>query len=134
MQASVKWQGDLKFNGTTEKGHQVLMDGNQGTEGSSPMELVMMAAGGCASVDVVSILQKAKQQVQDVEVKLSGERVDAVPSIFSKIHLHFVVTGTGVSEKHVERAVNLSADKYCSVAIMLSKGVEMSHSFEVVGA
>lgn len=134
MQASVKWQGELKFEGTTEAGHKVLMDGNKGAEGASPMELVMMAAGGCASVDVVSILQKAKQDVADVEVKLSGERVDAVPAIFSKIHLHFVVSGKGVSEKHVERAVNLSADKYCSVAIMLGKAVEMSHSFEVVEA
>ena len=131
MQATVKWQHDLVFEGTTENGNTVLMDGNK-QEAATPMEMVMMAAASCSSVDVVSILEKAKQEVSGVEVKLDGERVDAVPAVFSKIHLHFVVRGKNVSEKHVERAVNLSADKYCSVSIMLGKSVEITHSFEVV--
>ncbi|MDF2179204.1 OsmC family protein [Aliiglaciecola sp. CAU 1673] len=131
MQASVKWVDGLRFMGTSDSGHAVVMDGDKASA-ASPMEMVLMAAGSCSSVDVVNILQKAKQQVSGVEVKLSGERADAVPAVFTKIHLHFVVSGQGISDKHVERAVNLSADKYCSVSIMLGKSVEVTHSFEVV--
>ncbi|MBN7819186.1 OsmC family protein [Bowmanella sp. Y26] len=133
MQASVKWLDGYRFVGTSDSGHAVVMDGDK-QSAASPMEMVMMAAGSCASVDVVSILKKAKQKVSGVEVKLSGERADAVPAVFTKLHLHFVVSGQGVSEKHVERAVNLSAEKYCSVSIMLGKSVEVGHSFEVVEA
>lgn len=131
MQASVKWVDGLKFLGTSGSGHAVVMDGDK-TCAPSPMEMVLMAAGSCSSVDVVNILQKAKQQVSGVEVKLSGERADAVPAVFTKIHLHFVVSGQGISSKHVERAVNLSAEKYCSVSIMLGKAVEVTHSFEII--
>ncbi|GGD62698.1 OsmC family protein [Lacimicrobium alkaliphilum] len=130
MQASVKWLDNQRFVGTSDSGHAVVMDGDKATA-ATPMEMVMMAAGSCASVDVVSILKKARQQVTGVEVQLSGERADAVPAVFTKMNLHFVVTGFDVSDKHVERAVNLSADKYCSVSIMLGKSVDISHSFEV---
>jgi putative redox protein len=97
----------------------------------TPMEMLLMSAGACSSVDVVSILQKAKQQVTACRVELSGDRVDSIPRVFSKIHLHFVVTGFNVSEKHVERAVNLSAEKYCSVSIMLQQAMTVTHSFAV---
>jgi len=133
MKASVKWVDNMTFLGRSESGHNVVFDaGNSDTGAPSPMEMVLMSAGCCSSVDVVSILEKARQKVTDVEVKVDGERADSVPRVFTKIHLHFVVTGASVSEKHVERAVNLSADKYCSVALMLAKGLEVTHSFEVV--
>ncbi|AWL10637.1 hypothetical protein HMF8227_00129 [Saliniradius amylolyticus] len=131
MKANVQWAGQDRFIATSEAKHAVVMDANKGETAPSPMEMVLMSAGSCSSVDVVSILQKARQDITDVQVELSGERASGVPAVFTKIHLHFVVTGHAVSEKHVERAVNLSADKYCSVAIMLSKAVEISHSFEI---
>jgi putative redox protein len=96
--------------------------------------MVLMSAGCCSSVDVVSILKKSRQNVSDCEVIVTGERADTVPKVFTKIHLNFIVTGVDVAAKHVERAVNLSADKYCSVALMLAKGLEVTHSFEVIEA
>lgn len=135
MKATVKWVGDETFLGRSETGHNVVFDGNS-TDGSAPtpMEMVLMSTGACSSVDVVSILEKSRQKVTDVQVVLDGERAETVPRVFTKIHLHFQVTGYDVSEKHVERAVNLSADKYCSVALMLAKGLEVTHSFEVIAA
>lgn len=134
MEARVQWLSDLTFVATSGSGHQVVMDGNQGKRAASPMEMVLMAAGSCASVDVVSILEKARQAVRGVEVKLTAERADATPAVFTTMNLHFIVTGTDVSEKHVERAVSLSAEKYCSVSIMLGSSVEVTHSFEVISA
>ncbi|NRQ41086.1 OsmC family protein [Rheinheimera sp. YQF-2] len=132
MQASVKWHHDNTFVGISGSGHAVVFDGNKdGSTAPSPMEMVLMAAGACSSVDVVSILKKARQQVLGCEVKLSGERADTVPKVFTKLHLHFEVTGISLSEKQVERAVQLSADKYCSVSIMLSGSVAITHSFSV---
>jgi putative redox protein len=132
MQASVKWHNDNTFVGISGSGHAVVFDGNKdGSTAPSPMEMVLMAAGACSSVDVVSILKKARQQVLGCEVKLSGERADTVPKVFTKLHLHFEVTGISLSEKQVERAVQLSADKYCSVSIMLSGSVAITHSFSV---
>ncbi|RUO53709.1 MULTISPECIES: OsmC family protein [Pseudidiomarina] len=130
MQANVQWQNDLVFTATTGSGQSVQMDGNK-TAAASPMELVLAAAGGCSSVDVVSILEKARQDVTAVRCEVNGERADAVPAVFTKIHLHFVVTGRDVAEKHVERAVQLSAEKYCSVAKMLEASVTMTHSFSI---
>lgn len=132
MKATVKWIGEELFLGQSESGHSVVLDANGGETAPSPMENVLISLGGCSSVDVVSILEKARQDVTGVSVELDGTRVDAVPALFTKIHLNFVVTGKGVSEKHVERAVNLSADKYCSVALMLNKAVDITHSFEIV--
>lgn len=131
MQATVKWQNGLCFESTTESGHKIIMDGTK-ENGASPMEMVMMCAGNCASIDIVMILEKARQNITGVEVKLEGERVDAVPAVFSKIHMHFVVSGKDLSEKQVKRAVNLSMEKYCSVSIMLKEAVEITHSFETL--
>ena len=105
-----------------------------GSDGAapSPMEMVLMSVGGCSSVDVVSILKKTKQDFSSVDVQLTAERAETAPRVFTKINLHFVVTGNNVSEKHLERAVSLSAEKYCSVALMLDKTVEITHSHEVV--
>ncbi len=135
MQAKVKWLDDLTFVGRSGSGHTVVFDANrEDSSAPSPMETLLMSAGACSSVDVVSILQKARQQVQGCEVTLTAERADTVPKVFTKIHLHFEVTGHSLSEKQVERAVMLSADKYCSVSIMLSKSVAVSHSFSVKDA
>lgn len=100
----------------------------------SPMEMLLMSAGACSSVDVVSILQKARQQVLHCEVKLTAERADSIPRVFTKMHLHFEVTGVSLNEKQVARAVELSADKYCSVSLMLAKSVQVSHSYSVKAA
>lgn len=132
MQANVKWVGEETFLGTSESGHTIVLDANGGKLAPSPLENVLISLGGCSSVDVVSILAKTKQKVSGCEVQIDGTRVDTVPKLFSKIHLHFVITGTDVQAKHVERAVNLSADKYCSVALMLNKAVEITHDFEIV--
>lgn len=132
MKSQVTWSKELQFTGLSESGHKIVMDGNQGKIGPSPMELVLMAAGGCSSVDVVSILEKARQAVSDCRVELEGTRSDSVPRVYTAIHLHFVVSGKDLSEKHVARAVDLSMEKYCSVSLMLAKAAEVTHSFETV--
>ena len=133
LHATVSWAGDSNFIGRSGTGHAVVFDSNKDNGvAPTPMEMLLMSAGACSSVDVVSILQKAKQQVTNCRVVLSGERVDSIPRVFEKIHLHFEVTGFNVSEKHVERAVNLSAEKYCSVSIMLQQAMTVTHSFAVL--
>ena len=134
MEAQVKWLGEELFMGTSESGHTMVLDANSGNLAPSPMEAVLISLGGCSSVDVVSILQKARQSIIGCHVDISGTRVDSVPALFEKIHLHFVITGADVAAKHVERAVNLSADKYCSVALMLNAKVDITHDFEIVAS
>ncbi|NKI75647.1 OsmC family protein [Dickeya sp. CFBP 2040] len=132
MQARVKWVEGLTFLGESASGHQLLMDGNAGDKAPSPMEMVLMAAGGCSAIDVVSILQKGRHDVADCEVRLTSERREEAPRLFTAINLHFIVTGKGLNDKVVERAVSLSAEKYCSVALMLEKAVKVTHSHEVI--
>ena len=132
MKAQVKWLGEELFLGTSESGHTQILDANGGNLAPSPLESVLIALGGCSSVDVVSILQKARQNIMGCTVEISGTRVDTVPKLFSAIHLHFVITGNNVKEKHVERSVALSADKYCSVALMLNGNVTISHDFTII--
>ncbi|AVJ19648.1 OsmC family protein [Serratia rhizosphaerae] len=131
MQARVKWVEGLTFLGESASGHQVLMDGSAGEKAPSPMEMVLMSVGGCSAIDVVSILQKGRNDVRDCEVKLSSQRRDEPPRTFTAINLHFIVSGKGLSDKVVERAVNLSAEKYCSVSLMLSQAATVTHSFEI---
>jgi putative redox protein len=131
MRARVKWVEGLTFLGESASGHQILMDGNAGEKSPSPMEMLLMSAGGCSAIDVVSILQKGRHDVRHCEVELTSERREEVPRIFIHINLHFVVTGKDLTDKAVERAVSLSAEKYCSVSLMLSKAVSVTHSFEV---
>jgi putative redox protein len=130
MSAVVEWRQDNIFSATSGSGHELVMDGDR-EQAASPMELVLMAAGGCSSVDVVSILGKARQQVSACRCDVTGQRADATPAVFTDIHLHFVVTGHAVAAQHVERAVALSADKYCSVAKMLEASVRITHSFAI---
>jgi putative redox protein len=137
MQATVKWVDGRLFVGESGSGHAVVMDGPPDHGGRNmgvrPMEMILLGVGGCSSFDVIDILQKGRHDVIDCITELTAERVDAVPAVFSKIHLHFKVTGRNLSAVAVERAVKLSAEKYCSASIMLSKaGVEITHDFEVL--
>ncbi len=132
MNAQVKWIGEELFLGTSESGHTLTMDANGGNLAPSPLENILMSLGGCSSVDVVSILQKARQDISGCTVEISSTRVESVPKLFSDIHLHFVITGNAIKEKHVERAITLSAEKYCSVALMLNGKVNITHDYAIV--
>ncbi len=135
MKVRIKWIEDVAFMGESETGHAVVMDGapeNGGRNiGMRPMEMLLIGMGGCTSFDVVTILKKSRQNVVDCVAEISAERADEVPKVFTKIHVHFVVTGHQLNEKQVERAVSLSAEKYCSASIMLSKSVEITHDYEI---
>ncbi|HGN2046889.1 TPA: OsmC family protein [Proteus mirabilis] len=131
MEARVKWVEDLSFVGESSSGHQVMMDGNSGDKAPSPMEMVLIAAGGCSAIDVVNILRKGRHQVTDCEVKLTSKRREEAPRLFTDINLHFIVSGKALTDKIVERAVQLSAEKYCSVSLMLGKAANITHSFEI---
>ena len=139
MKATIKWVDNAMFLAESGSGHSVVMDGPEDHGGRNmgvrPMEMLLMGMGGCTSFDVMSILSKQRQDVVDCRAEIEAERADEVPSVFTKIHIHFVVTGKKLRENAVEKAVALSAEKYCSASIMLEKGgVEISHSFEVVAA
>ncbi|MBU5617319.1 OsmC family protein [Psychrobacter sp. TAE2020] len=132
LKASVTWQQDKAFMGVAPSGHEVQIDADK-EKGASPMELILLGLGGCASYDVVSILQKSRQEVKDVRCELSAQRAETVPAVYTAIHMHFVVTGTDIADKQVERAIKLSAEKYCSASRMLVQGgVEITHGFEVI--
>jgi len=136
MQGRVKWVENALFLAQSGSGHTITIDGPPDGGGQNlgvrPMEMVLLAVGGCSAYDVVHILKKARQPVTDCEVKLEAERADATPAVFTKIHMHFIVKGKkALKEAQVERAVSLSAEKYCSASIMLSKSVDITHSFEV---
>ncbi len=139
MQASITWGGNAKFVGKTGSGHEVVMDGppDHGGEnqGPRPMEMLLLGLGACTSFDVMMILKKSKADVTDCIAEINAERADAVPSVFTKIHIHFVVTGNDLKEATVKRAISLSAEKYCSASIMLEKGgVEITHDYEIRAA
>ena len=136
MKARVKLIEGVSFVGQSESGHSVVMDGPPDSGGRNlgirPMEMVLIGLGGCSSFDVVHILRKARQQVTDCIADLSAERADTDPKVFTRIHVHFTVTGKGLDPKRVEQAVKLSAEKYCSASIMLGKVADITHDFEVV--
>jgi len=139
MKASVRWVGDAMFLGESGSGHTVVMDGPPEHGGRNvgirPMEMLLLGVGGCSSFDVMDILKKSRQAVLSCEARLEADRADTVPAVFTRIHIHFVVKGDNLKENHVKRAVALSADKYCSASIMLTKaGVEMTHSYEIVSS
>lgn len=136
MKIQVAWQQDASFVGQTQAGHRVIMDGppDQGGKdlGPRPMELLLMGLGGCTSFDVVSILRKMRQPVEDCRVEIEAERAAEVPAVFTRIHIHFIVTGQGLKEALVRRAVKLSAEEYCSASLMLERGgVAISHGYEI---
>jgi putative redox protein len=136
MKARVQWIGERSFVGSTESGHSVVLGTAFGEEGRKPgpsaMELVLIGAGGCSAWDVVNILEKGRAAIDEVEVRLDADRAEQEPRVFTRIHLHFVVTGRGLDPTRVERAIALSVDKYCSAIQMLIKTAAVTHGFEVV--
>ncbi|HEY3487939.1 MAG TPA: OsmC family protein [Gammaproteobacteria bacterium] len=137
MKARIKWLDHMSFVGESGSGHSVVMDASPDDGGRNlgvrPMEMVLLGLGGCTAIDVMLILQKARQSVEDCSIDVSAERATEVPKVFTKIHLHYRVKGRDLSLKQVERAINLSAEKYCSVTRMLEKTAQLTHDFEVVG-
>ncbi len=135
MKARIKWVENVCFMGESETGHAVILDGapeNGGRNmGMRPMEMLLLGMGACTSFDVVTILKKARQAITDCVAEIDATRADEVPKVFTKIHVHFVVTGKNLNPVQVERAVKLSAEKYCSASIMLSKSVAITHDFEI---
>ena len=135
MKARVKWIEDMAYLAESGSGHGLVVDGPPELGGRNlgprPMELLLMGLGSCSAVDVVHILRRARQAVSDCVVDIEADRAAQTPKVFTAIRLHFVVTGDELSEHHVARAVNLSAEKYCSASIMLGKTVAISHSFEL---
>ena len=136
MKATVRWAGEASFVGKTESGHSVLMDGSPEfggqNRGARPMELLLLGMGGCTAFDVVLILRKARQGITDCVAQLSAERAPEDPKVFTRIHVHFTVTGRKLDAKRVEQALKLSAEKYCSASIMLAKTAEITHDFEII--
>lgn len=136
MKARVKWVEQSSFLGESESGHGVLMDAAPAAGGRNlgprPMEMLLLGTGGCTSIDVVSILKKSRQAVSDCYVELEAERANEDPKVFTRIHMHFVVKGKDIKPEVVERAIKLSAEKYCSASIMLGKTAAITHDFEIV--
>lgn len=138
MDCSVRWHQGMSFVAETGSGHLVCMDGSPDAGGRDlaprPMELLLAGTGGCTALDVVLILQRGRHQVTGCEVRLQAERAETDPKVFTRIDMHFVVTGKNLKPEAVERAVKLSAEKYCSASIMLGKTATIGHSFDVVEA
>jgi putative redox protein len=136
MKATVTWVQDAEFLGKSGSGHTVTMDGpaefGGKNNGIRPMEMLLVGLGGCTAFDVVHILKKARQPIAGCEVEVHADRAMIDPKVFTRIHIHFIVKGTGLKSTHVERAVRLSAEKYCSASIMLAKTAEITHDFEIV--
>lgn len=131
MKAEVKWVEDLKFVGKTDKKQEITFGAGDSTI-FSPMEMVLMAAGGCSSVDVVDGLKTAGQKVASVNAKLTTERRETAPRIFTQVNIHFEVSGDALDPEIVAKVAADSLEKYCSVCLMLGEGVEMTHSWEIV--
>ena len=139
MNARIKWVENVMFVAESGTGHAIVLDGAAESGGKNlgmrPMELMALGVGSCSSYDVVTILKKARQKITSCEAEISSKRVDSTPAVFESIHLHFKVAGSELSEKQVERAIELSADQYCSASIMLKNaGVVVTHDFEIIDA
>jgi putative redox protein len=136
MKVRVKWIENVAFVGETESSHSIVMDGAPEGGGRNigprPMETVLAGTGGCAAYDVVAILRKARQDITDCVVDVEADRAAEDPKVFTRIHFHFTIKGRNVKKEHVERAIHLSADKYCSASIMLGKTAKISHDYEIV--
>ena len=138
MKTTVKWTGDAGFSALSESGHTLIMDGppDHGgkNRGPRPMETVLMGMGGCTAFDVVHILRKGRQDITDCEAQIDSERAPEDPKVFTRIHIHFVIHGRRLSPAQVERAIKLSAEKYCSASIMLGKTAVITHDFDIIEA
>ena len=136
MEARVKWVEQRTFLGESGSGHTVVMDGAPDAGGRDlgvrPMEMLLLGMGGCTAFDVVDILQKGREPVEDVVIELSGERSEEIPKVFTRIDVKYIITGKGLNPDKVERAVHLSAGKYCSATIMMGATAEITHTIEIV--
>lgn len=136
MDVRIKWVDGAMFVGESGSGHTVVMDGPPDHGGRNmgirPMEMLLLGMGGCTSFDVLQILHKGRHDVVDCVTEISAQRVDTIPSVFSSIHVHFIITGRNLKESAVQRAIKLSAEKYCSASIMLGKAVTITHDFELI--
>lgn len=136
VKARVKWVESDRFMGESGSGHAVMMEGAPGEGevaiGIRPMEMLLLGMGGCSMFDVISILEKAREKVTGVVVEIEGERAGEIPKVYERIHAHYIVTGRGLKASAVERAIKLSAEKYCSATVMLAATAEVTHDFEIV--
>ncbi|MYB89331.1 MAG: OsmC family protein [Proteobacteria bacterium] len=136
MKVRVRWTDHMRFEAETGSGHSVVMDGPPDHGGQNlaarPMEMILVGMGGCSAFDVVHMLKKARQPVENCEVELHAERADAVPAVFTKIHLHFIVAGPDLDHRRVDRAIALSVEKYCSVIVMLRDSVDITYDYEIL--
>lgn len=136
MKARIKLSEGVTFIAESGSGHAIVVDGSPDVGGRNlgarPMELVLMGTGACSAIDVVLILRKARQVIEDCVVELEAERAESEPKVFTRIRMHYVVTGKGLNPAQVERAINLSKDKYCSASAMLAKTAEITADFEIV--
>ena len=135
MKTRITWLEDMTYVAESPSGHALVIDGPPELGGHNlgprPMELLLMGMGGCTAIDVVNILRKARQELRGCELQIDAERADSDPKVFTTIQVHFILTGKSLSAKHVERAIHLSAEKYCSASIMLGKTAQISHTFEI---
>lgn len=135
MKSRVKWAGARTFIGTSGTGHSIVF-GNPHDDGPrpgpSPMELLLIGTGGCSSYDVVHILERGRQRVEDCVVEIDADRAEEDPKVFTRIHMHFVVSGRGLDPDRVERAIGLSVEKYCSASAIMAATATMTHDFEVI--
>lgn len=136
MKSRVKWLDNMSFVGESASGHSIVMDGPPEAGGRNlgvrPMEMLLLGLGGCSSFDVVSMLKKSRQNITNCEVEISAKRADTQPQVFVAIHLHFIIEGEDLNESKVARAINLSAEKYCSASIMLGKTASVTHDYEIL--
>jgi putative redox protein len=136
MECKVKWIDGMAFAAETGSGHLITMDGAPEGGGRNlaprPMEMVLAGTGGCTAYDVVLILKRSRQEISGCEVSLKAERAESDPKVFTRIHFHFVLRGRNLKAEAVERAIRLSAEKYCSASIMLAKTAEITHDWEIV--
>ena len=136
MKARVKWVEDLTFLGESGTGHTVVMDGPKELGGHDtgirPMELLLLGMGGCTSFDMIQMLTKARQDIRDCVVEIDSERSDEIPKVFTKIRVHYKITGKKVKESQVKRAIELSTEKYCSASLMLGETADITHTYEIV--
>ena len=136
METTITWAGDVRFQAETDSGHSVVIDGPPALGGQNtglrPMEMVLAGMGACTALDVVTILKKSRQPVSEFRAELSATRAETLPQVFTAIHVHFVISDHDLKPHHIERAIKLSAEKYCSASIMLGKTAQITHDFEIV--
>ncbi len=136
MDAQIIWKHDVQFEGITQSGHSITMDGapemGGGNAGARPMELLLIGMGGCTAFDVVGILKKARAELEGLNIEITAERADEIPKVFTVINLHFTATGKNIKDQVLKRAIDLSAEKYCSASIMLGQMAKITHSYEIV--